>query len=80
MGDDFLVGYCQLVTGEKDPRNLRIAFTIDRVILVEFDIANKVEDLFDITFCYFPITFTPPPNDPYGISSEELQVELRCVR
>lgn len=35
------------------------------------------QDLFDITFCYFPITFTPPPNDPYGISSEDLQISLR---
>lgn len=36
-----------------------------------------VQDLFDITFCYFPITFTPPPDDPYGISSDDLIVALR---
>lgn len=43
MGKDFLSGYCQLVTGEKDPRNLRLAFSIERVMLVEFDISESVE-------------------------------------
>jgi DNA repair/transcription protein MET18/MMS19 len=43
MGKDFLTGYCQLVTGEKDPRNLRLAFSIERVMLVEFDISESVE-------------------------------------
>lgn len=28
--------------------------------------SRHVEDLFDITSCYFPITFTPPPNDKFG--------------
>lgn len=77
MGPEFLKGYCQLAEGEKDPRNLKLAFSLDRIILLEFDISECVEDLFDITFCYFPITFTPPPDDPYGISSEELQRDLR---
>lgn len=37
------------------------------------------QDLFDITFCYFPITFTPPADDPYGITSDDLVVALRLV-
>ncbi|GAA5932916.1 hypothetical protein JCM3775_005263 [Rhodotorula graminis] len=77
LGNEFISGYCALVEGEKDPRNLMISFGIVRVILLEFDIAKNVEDLFDITFCYFPITFTPPPDDPYGISSDDLIVALR---
>lgn len=28
--------------------------------------------LFDALSCYFPITFTPPPNDPFGITPEGL--------
>lgn len=43
MGKDFLTGYCQLVTGEKDPRNLRLAFSIERVLLLEFDITETLE-------------------------------------
>ncbi|KAM0786372.1 hypothetical protein ACM66B_001840 [Microbotryomycetes sp. NB124-2] len=77
MGKEFISGYCALAEGEKDPRNLMLSFNMVHVILLEFDIAQNVEDLFDITFCYFPITFTPPPDDPYGISSQDLIVALR---
>jgi DNA repair/transcription protein MET18/MMS19 len=37
------------------------------------------QTLFNITFCYFPITFKPPPNDPYGISAEDLRTALRLA-
>jgi len=43
MGKEFLSGYCTFVTGEKDPRNLRTAFSIAKVLLLEFDIAESVE-------------------------------------
>ncbi|KAM6497040.1 ARM repeat-containing protein [Amanita muscaria] len=77
MNKEFLDGYIYLAEGEKDPRNLLVAFAIARVILIEFDITKHVESLFNITFCYFPITFRPPPNDPYGISTEQLRMTLR---
>ena len=36
--------------------------------------------LFDSVFCYFPITFRPPPNDPYGITAQDLKIRLReCI-
>lgn len=38
-----------------------------------------VEELFEVTSCYFPIDFTPPPNDPYGIQREDLILSLRAV-
>ncbi len=77
MNKEFLAGYITLADGEKDPRNLLVAFAIARVILVEFDISDFVEGFFNITFCYFPITFRPPPNDPYGISADDLKHNLR---
>ncbi|KAH9161567.1 ARM repeat-containing protein [Lactarius sanguifluus] len=77
MGERFLSGYIALVDGEKDPRNLMIAFAIARVLAIEFDISIKFEDLFNITFCYFPITFRQPENDPYGITAEDLKITLR---
>jgi DNA repair/transcription protein MET18/MMS19 len=43
MNDDFLSGYIFLAEGEKDPRNLTVAFAIDRVVAVEFDITRHVE-------------------------------------
>ncbi|KAJ8590123.1 ARM repeat-containing protein [Rhizopogon salebrosus TDB-379] len=77
MSSTFLSGYVNLAVGEKDPRNLMLAFAIARVVLVEFDTSAHIEDFFDITFCYFPITFRPPPDDPYGISADDLKQALR---
>ncbi|THU86243.1 ARM repeat-containing protein [Dendrothele bispora CBS 962.96] len=77
MNDSFISQYVVLAEGEKDPRNLLVAFAIARVVLIEFDIADFVESLHDIVFCYFPIMFRPPPNDPYGITTEELRLALR---
>ncbi|GHJ87563.1 hypothetical protein NliqN6_3965 [Naganishia liquefaciens] len=77
MGDDFVASYIKVAEGEKDPRNLMMGFSIMRVILIEFDPYLHLEDLFDIIFCYFPITFRPPPNDPYGITSDDLKLSLR---
>ena len=35
------------------------------------------EELFEVTSCYFPIDFRPPPNDPHGISTDSLIQGLR---
>ena len=43
MGKEFLSGYISLVENEKDPRNLLLAFSITRVILIEFDISSSIE-------------------------------------
>lgn len=40
-------------------------------------ILTRAKSLFNITFCYFPITFRPPPDDPYGITSDDLKKALR---
>ncbi|TRM60732.1 RNAPII transcription regulator C-terminal-domain-containing protein [Schizophyllum amplum] len=77
MNTEFLDGYLRLADGEKDPRNLLVAFAVARVILIEFNISSHIERLFEITYCYFPITFRPPPNDPYGITTDDLRAALR---
>lgn len=43
LGKQFLSGYIALAEGEKDPRNLMVAFTVVRVLLIEFDISEHVE-------------------------------------
>lgn len=43
MGDVSLVGIVDLMTGEKDPRNLMIVFSILKVVMVEWNIENHVE-------------------------------------
>ena len=40
---------------------------------------RRLQDVFDVTSVYFPITFTPPPNDPYGITQEALVAALLGV-
>jgi len=42
-------------------------------------VASYAQELFDVVACYFPITFTPPPNDPHGITKEGLVGALRRV-
>lgn len=77
MGDRSLVGFVQVVAGEKDPRNLMLVFSMLRVIIVEWDISGHLDQLFDAVYVYFPITFRPPPNDPYGITAQDLKDRLR---
>lgn len=96
MGNESLVAITDLVAGEKDPRNLMIVFSVLKVIMMEWDVSdhaevfspllesvdkvNVMQMLFDSVFCYFPITFRPPPNDPYGISTQDLKTRLRdCI-
>jgi DNA repair/transcription protein MET18/MMS19 len=43
LGPSFIKGYIDIANGEKDPRNLLVAFALDRVILLEFDVSNFIE-------------------------------------
>ncbi|GFF38708.1 DNA repair/transcription protein mms19 [Aspergillus udagawae] len=80
MGDTSLVGIVDLMTGEKDPRNLMLVFSILKVVMIEWDISNHAETLFESVYNYFPITFRPPPNDPYGITAQDLKDRLQdCI-
>eukprot|EP01125_Pyxidicula_operculata_P012859 TRINITY_DN4241_c0_g2_i2.p1 TRINITY_DN4241_c0_g2~~TRINITY_DN4241_c0_g2_i2.p1 ORF type:complete len:897 (+),score=205.78 TRINITY_DN4241_c0_g2_i2:527-3217(+) len=78
MKADFVFGFIQAIDGEKDPRNLVIVFRLVRIIVqsipefIRFD-----EDLFEVTSCYFPITFNQKPNDPEAITKEDLVLSLR---
>jgi hypothetical protein len=42
-------------------------------ISVSTTITSKI---FDATSCYFPITFSPPPNDPFGVTPDSLVAAL----
>ncbi|TRZ00451.1 hypothetical protein DNTS_034560 [Danionella cerebrum] len=80
LGADFIFGFVQSVDGERDPRNLLLAFQVARNIIYRgYDLGKFVEELFEVTSCYFPIDFSPPPNDPHGITQEELVLSLRAV-
>ncbi|XP_056152581.1 MMS19 nucleotide excision repair protein homolog [Lampris incognitus] len=80
LGADFVFGFVQSMDGERDPRNLLLAFQIAKNIIQRgYDMGKFTEELFEVTSCYFPIDFSPPSNDPHGITQEELIVSLRAV-
>lgn len=57
-----------------------IAFSILQVPMAEWDLGPHAQELFDAVFNYFPITFKPPPGDPYGITAQDLKDRLRdCI-
>ncbi|KAF2847670.1 MMS19 nucleotide excision repair protein-like protein [Plenodomus tracheiphilus IPT5] len=78
--NDFMPRFISYFDGEKDPRNLMVVFSILRVPMTEWSIGADAQDLFDAVFNYFPITFRPPPDDPYGITAQDLKDRLRdCI-
>lgn len=83
--DLYVKTFIHIASGEKDPRNLLQSFKLNKLINEEFEFTDSdvhkefVTDLFDVCFCYFPISFTPPANDPYKITAEELKLDLRKV-
>lgn len=77
---EFMTGFISYFEGEKDPRNLMIVFSLLQVPMAEWDIGGHAQDMFDAVFNYFPITFKPPPDDPYGITAQDLKDRLRdCI-
>jgi DNA repair/transcription protein MET18/MMS19 len=77
---DFLSRFIAYFDGEKDPRNLMVVFSILRVPMTEWNIGADAQELFDAVFNYFPITFRPPPDDPYGITAQDLKDRLKdCI-
>lgn len=84
--EKFVSAFIHIAGGEKDPRNLVMSFKLNTNInlTVQFEdrTTNSTHDqllteLFDVCFCYFPISFTPPANDPYKITASQLKSELR---
>lgn len=74
-------GVLDCMEGEKDPRCLILCLRVlgrAQQLLPQASDA-LAEACFDVTACYFPITFTPPPNDPYGITPEVLSQALRST-
>jgi DNA repair/transcription protein MET18/MMS19 len=77
---EFMSKLIYFFDGEKDPRNLMVVFSLLQVPMTEWDIFATAQDMFEAVFNYFPITFKPPPDDPYGITAQDLKDRLReCI-
>lgn len=84
----FVNAFIHVASGEKDPRNLLLSFKLNAEINTKIPFqersSNKthdelLSDLFDVCFCYFPISFTTPENDPYKITALDLKKQLRIT-
>jgi DNA repair/transcription protein MET18/MMS19 len=70
MGEISLLGVVDIMTGEKDPRNLMIVFSILKVIMVEWDISNHVEVCVISPRYRTPLTLDRPFSIPYITTSQ----------
>jgi DNA repair/transcription protein MET18/MMS19 len=77
--DKILNGLLISIEGEKDPRCLSKALEILNLSILSYpddateQFSEKVSSLLS---AYFPITFQPPSDDPYGITAEILITKL----
>lgn len=79
---DFSAEFVKAMDGEKDPRCLLYCLRIAAILLsppFADATAPLMSEIFDVTACYFPITFKPPPNDPHGITRERISLLLARV-
>ncbi|EEB07761.1 TFIIH regulator [Schizosaccharomyces japonicus yFS275] len=72
--------FVKLFQGEKDPRNIMLCFEMIKLLIQNLDVTPYAEEIFNISYCYFPITFRAPANDPqFPITTEQLKHSLRDV-
>lgn len=80
LGPAFLQGTIDGIDGEKDPRNLLLAFNLLEYILKTFPRTFTlpfIVSAFEVTSCYFPIRFTSTKADSLSVTGEDLQRALR---
>ncbi|KAJ9081392.1 hypothetical protein DSO57_1015099 [Entomophthora muscae] len=68
-----------LISHPQALQSLGQAFAKKLLTVNTCDVHEQVEDLFDVTFCYFPITFKAPKEDPFGVSPAALKEGLKEV-
>lgn len=80
--NDLVLQFCDMMDEESDPRCLKICFVTGKTMVTKFDaVLNEAtfERLFEVTECYVPIEFSPPPNDTRGVTQDDLVGGLRGI-
>jgi len=62
--------------GEKDPRNLVLAFDLLAKVIRAQNDELRAPELFDRIEAYFPIAFSPPKDDKFKVKPEDLKSKL----
>lgn len=78
---EFCGGFISAMDGEKDPQCLLQALRIAARLVRRHaeQVQPLLEELFDVTACYFPVTYTPPAGDTTGITREGIAEMLHAV-
>jgi hypothetical protein len=80
---DFVGNLVGAGDGEKDPRCLLLYLELLEAVccrgFAPGALSSHVNSIFDNTTAYFPITFNPPADDPYGITHDKLVQRLLGV-
>ena len=84
---DFVRFACNCLQGESDPRCLvQLLLLLNKIqvtfqpLFLEAQLATfPITEVFDAIAPYYPINFTPPPNDNYGITQKGLRDALMAV-
>ncbi|KAH3675608.1 hypothetical protein WICPIJ_009323 [Wickerhamomyces pijperi] len=76
---EFIQLFIKVASNEKDPRNLLLSFGLNTKIASTMKTTEYHQDLFDLLYCYFPINFKPPKNDPYKITEDQLKGGLKTA-
>jgi hypothetical protein len=58
---------------------MKLYIAQDESTLASGRLEESTEELFDVLSCYFPVAFTPPPNDPHGITRDQIASELESA-
>jgi hypothetical protein len=78
LGEELVAGFIGAMDAEKEPRNLLIALLIfPRLVWTIPQHVTHQEDLFEISSCYFPISFSERADDPNAIRKSSLISALR---
>ena len=86
-GCRLLLSTVRALDGEKDPRNLLLYLQLLRLMCERCEasgapgLAEALPEVFESLVAYFPITFTPPPHDPFQITAGHLlQALIRTLK
>jgi hypothetical protein len=78
--NELIEQFCDAMNQESDPRCLKQCFGTATRLLTMFEdhlSDDSIEKMFEVTECYVPIEFVPPPNDTRGITNDDLVNGLR---
>lgn len=79
VDDAFCQTFVSLAAGEKDPVNLLLVLRIAAKVAAASVSDENLKDLYNITFCYYPVKFHPPKDVEIEVTADDLKSALAEV-